>query len=100
MFGLIDMEIEGIISGSMPTRTGPITNARGKPLKQGSPAYNKRLAERKAEILSAKKKRERAAAKKPATKKAAAKKQAPAKKTAAKKVAAKKKAPTTRPTRR
>jgi hypothetical protein len=95
MFGLIDMEIDGIISGSMGTRTGPITNARGKLLTPGSPAYKKRLAERKATILSAKKKRERAAAKKPAKKAAAAKKQAPAKKAAA----AKKKAPAKRPQR-
>jgi hypothetical protein len=75
MFGLIDMEIDGIISGSMGTRTGPISNARGKLLTPGSPAYKKRLAERKATILSNKKKRERAAAKKPAKKKKQASKQ-------------------------
>lgn len=93
MFGLIDMEIDGIISGSMPTRTGVITNARGKALTVGSPAYKKALAARKATILSNQKKRARAAAKaeRPAAKKAAAKKKAPAKKKAVKK------APPTRP---
>ena len=95
MFGLIDMEIDGIISGSMPTRTGVIRSAStGKPLKAGSPAYKRQLQARKDAIAAAAKARTKAATKKP-KKKAAAKKQAPAKKAAAKKVA--QKAPAKRP---
>ena len=103
MFGLIDMEIDGIISGSMGTRLGPITNARGKLLTPGSPAYKRQVAARKETIASAAKARAKAAAKKPKKKAAAvkspARKKAAVKKPAAKKVAAKK-ASTGRPTRR
>ena len=103
MFGLIDMEIDGIISGSMGTRLGVITNAKGRPLTPGSPAYKRAKEARKTTIASAAKARAKAAAKKPKKKAAAvkspARKKAATKKPPAKKVAAKK-ASTGRPPRR